>query len=43
MFTYEVTNAHSLSCSSFTVNYCLFTHSNVSYRFFREKDNVMLE
>ena len=43
MFTWDITKAWSFVCSSISVNYCLFTRSDVSYTFNGENDNVMLE
>ena len=34
---------HTFACILLTVNYRLFTHSDVSYRFNGENDNLMLE
>ena len=43
MFTCDVTKACSFICTALTVNYRLFTHSDVPYRFNGEKDNILLD
>ena len=43
MLTWDVTKACPFVCTPISVNYCLFTHSDVSYTFNGENDNVMLE
>ena len=43
MFTSDVTKARFLHAITFTVNYRLFTHRDVSYRFNGENDNVVIE
>ena len=43
MFTCDVTKAHSFAHLCFTVNYRFFAHSDFSYRFNGEKDNIVLE
>ena len=43
MFTCDVTKARSFVAISLAVNYRLFSHGDVSYRFNGENDNVVLE
>ena len=43
MFTCAVTKARSFASNSLAVNYRLFSHGDVSYRFNGINDNVFLE
>ena len=43
MFTSDVTKARSFTRNLVYLNYHLFTHSDVSYRFNGENENIMLE
>ena len=43
MFSCDITKARSFACNFIAVNYCLFAHSDVSYSFNGESNNVLLE
>ena len=43
MFTYDVTKRAPSHAISLAVNYRLFSHGDVSYRFNGKNDNVVLE
>ena len=43
MFTCDVTKARSFAPISLAVNYRLFSHGDVSYRFNGKNDNIVLE